>query len=137
MLTNAAADYLPVVVAGFVSVPVGMLWFSPTMFGKPWMRMTGIRSDAMKAGAGGSAFGVSLMSALVMSFVLWVLMGVMGLTTLPTAWSIAVLLWLSFDFLPSFTHSLFARKPFPLLLINTGYELVNALLMATIFTYWR
>ena len=72
-----------------------------------------------------------------MCFTIWVLTGVMGLNTLPTAWSIAILLWVSFNFFPAFTHALFARKPIELMFINTGYELAKVLAIATILTYWH
>ena len=137
MLNHAPAEFVPVVVTAFVSVPVGMLWFSKNVFGKSWMKMNKMSPDVMKKGPGMNAYAVSFLSALVMSFTIWLLTGVMGLNTLPTAWSITIVLWLSFTFFPSFTRTLFARKPIALLMINTGYQLTNALLMATILTYWR
>ena len=137
MLDHTATDFIPVVGTAFVSIPVGMLWFSPLLFGTSWLKMNKMSPDAMKKGAGANAYAVSLLSALVMSFTIWVLTGVMGLNTLPTAWSITILLWMSFTFFPSFTRTLFARKPIALMMINTGYQLANALLMATILTYWK
>ena len=137
MFTQAPSGFLPVIVAGLISVPVGMLWFSKLMFAKPWMRMNKLSEQQMKKdGMSPAPFIVSILSGLLMAFTLWVLIGVMQLSTGP-AISLGFLLWLGFDFFPGFTHHMFAKRPVALLLINSGYELTNTILMAWLLSNWN
>jgi len=45
---NTPVSLLGVVLATASALPVGMAWYSPALFGKPWSKITGITDKDMK-----------------------------------------------------------------------------------------
>ena len=41
-------NYLAVLVAAIVNMVVGALWYSPLLFGKAWMKLTGFNKKQLK-----------------------------------------------------------------------------------------
>ncbi len=73
-------NYLAILVVAIIAWIIGMLWYSPALFGTRWMKLTGIsQSDMKKAkkkGMGGkmlTAFIMLLITAWVFEIVLEVL----------------------------------------------------------------
>ncbi len=138
MLTHQTAQFVPVVLAALFTIPIGMMWFSHAFFAEPWMRLSKVTPQMMKRGPGASAYASSLLSAFVMAYTLSTLMRIMQMQTVAEGCALAGLLWLAFVLLPSITSALFSKKPMALVLINSGYELTKALMMATVLTiYWK
>ncbi len=134
---NIAVQYVPVLVAAVLTIPLGAMWYNHSFFGKPWMAMNKITPQMMKKGPGGIAYAASIVSAVVTAATLWLFIGIMGSKSLPVNLGLAILLWIAFNFLPGLMHHLFAKKPVPLLLINSAFDLVNMLVIATVLTiYW-
>jgi len=56
-------------VAALAKMVVGMIWYSPAMFLKPWMKLVGRSPEDMKAGMA-KGLTTDAIGALVMAFVL-------------------------------------------------------------------
>ena len=42
LLLDTAVNYMTVLAAAVASMAVGLLWYSPLLFGKPWMKLMGL-----------------------------------------------------------------------------------------------
>lgn len=122
----------PGVIAGAVAIlAVGSLWYSSFLFGKAWMRHTGIRStDITKRDAvRGYTFGT--IAAFVQSLLIALIVDHAG-----EKWQVfvvgIVVLWL-FIMLEQFNRFLWERATIALVLIQSFRALVT--LMAAAFTY--
>ena len=65
-------NFLPLLVAALVPTVIGFLWYGP-LFGKPWMKSTGMTEEKMKSANMPMVFGLSLLFALILAFVLNIL----------------------------------------------------------------
>jgi hypothetical protein len=130
-----------VLVAAIGCMVVGFLWYSPILFARPWMRLTGIDPDdkaklaELRKGAGKTyalAFVASIVSAVVLAKVI-------DLTTVNTVLygiKVGFAVWLGFVTTVQLTGALFGKQPTKLYLINTGYQLVCYLAMGAILAVW-
>ena len=125
----------PIVVAGLATMPVGFLWYSSFLFAKPWMRLNKIHH--MQKGPGMFPFLVSFFSGVVTAFLISMLVGLIGIQTLSGALKLGLLLWFGFDFVPGWMRQLFDKRPFELLLINSGHAAANVLVICWVLMMMR
>lgn len=132
-------NYWAVIVATLSSMVVGAIWYTPRVFGRYWMKATGVtmsgnRSDAL----------VPLVGTLLVSFVTaWVLAGAVfiskefyGGSFLGNSLVTALVLWAGFTAARFVTHDLFDRRPSGLTILNISHELVTIVVMALIIGVW-
>jgi len=127
-------NILGAIIAAILSMGLGFLWYSQTLFGARWIREMKLSGDEMQ-GEGMKkqliwGFAGELVIALVFSF----MMGVVGVFTIGQALSLGFWLWLGF-MLPIMLGSvLWERKSVTLLFINSSYRLVAMLLIGIILS---
>ncbi len=129
-------NYLAVVVAALASFFVGMLWYSPLLFGKVWMKLMNINEKKMKGakkkgmvGTLITAFVTSLVTAFVLNYF------IQGFS-LTTGLLSTLLVWLGFFATTSLGMVLWENKPVSLYLIKASHELVSLLAMALVLLLW-
>ncbi len=128
-------NMLAVVVAAVVSMVLGFLWYSPYLFGKQWMKLSGLNSKELdKAKKGMSKlYGVSFVSTIILAFILSTVLSWSGASTLIEAVTVGFLVWVGFVATVQLTDVLFSKeKNTNLYLINTGYQLVGLVLMSAV-----
>lgn len=138
-MLSSNLNFLAIIVAGLASMPLGMLWYSPMMFGKQWMKARGMENMTtaqMQKGVE-KLYALSTVAAILSSFVLAVFISVIRPTTVIGGVQIAVMIWLGFVMTVQFTNWLFSGKPKQLFLIDTGYQFVTYLVMGIILSLWR
>lgn len=128
-------NVLAVVLATLSTMVVGMVWYTPKVFGNYWMR-------AAKVNAGGDAGGAikPILITLVVSFIsAWVLAGSAAIAQefyggnfLANTLITAVILWAGFTASRFITHDAFEGRPAGLTLVNTAHELVTFVVMAMV-----
>ncbi len=69
-MPEVSINYLAVVVAAVASMIIGAIWYSPRVFGRMWMRLTGKTMDQMAGQNAGRAYLVTFFGSLVMAWVL-------------------------------------------------------------------
>ena len=124
-------DPLSIFLAALATVPLGFVWFSPLLFAKPWIRLHGI-NPRKKKGSMLVPFLSTFFTSLVIAFLLAVVIKLADIKTLSNAWKLGTLLWFGFDFMPNVTRSLFSKKPLELVLIESGHQAANVLLVSWI-----
>ena len=135
MLLLDEMNWWTVLVAGVVSMVLGIVWYSPFVFGKLWMKLAGQSEEECKKTAS-PAFALMFVWSLLMAFVLSQMVQYSGAITWLEGIEIAFWIWLGFVAPVMGASALFEGKPFTLYLIKVGYQLVNILAMSVIVTLW-
>lgn len=132
-------DYLAVVVATLAAFVLGALWYSPVLFGRPWMRVQGFSDDQarrLREGAG-QAYFVALLCYLVVALIAAVLMSLTGFGSWEKGLLLGFLFWLGFAAPLGLTGNVFSNQGIGVWLIDTGYQLLALLLVGMILGLWR
>ncbi|MFA6050633.1 MAG: DUF1761 domain-containing protein [Candidatus Paceibacterota bacterium] len=122
---------LAIVLAVIVVVALGMLWYSPVMFSRQWMELSGI--DPVKAQANSGkmwkSYAGNIALTAVTAFVVYAILAV-GFQIMDL-----FALWSAFA-LPVFAGGVFwGGKPLKLFLIEAGYSLVSLAFMAQVILW--
>ena len=124
-----------VLLAAVATFLIGMLWYSPILFAKPWMALNGYGPEklaAMKQGMA-RAYGVSFLAYLAVGIGMGGL--VQGETPLEGLW-IGVQVW-TFLVMPiGLTGLMFSDRRFGAWLIDVLYQLVYLAAMGAILSRW-
>jgi len=129
-------NWAAVGVAALAKFVVGWLWFSPVLFYKPWKRLSGIADGTSTEGMGTSvaiwAIGALLTSWMLAHFLHWT-----GTTTALRGMGIAFHIWLGFVLVFMLDDYAAEKRPFALVAIKAGNQLVGLLLMGAILGAWQ
>lgn len=130
--------FLMIFIASVAATALGMLWYSPILFGKKWMSYMGITEKPEMNSSVWKSYAMSFGTTILMAFMLAVFTGTLGQQVLIANLEIAGAIWLGFVATTNASEYIFAveKKPFGLYLINQGYALASLLVIATVFTYW-
>jgi hypothetical protein len=136
-------DWLAILVAAISTMVVGLLWYSPILFAKAWMREMGYdpndkaKTQEMQKSAG-PAYAGSFLASLLSAFTLaLILHGMREEENLHLGLTLSFHVWLGFVATVQFTGALFMKQSMKLFAINAGYQLVCYLVMGAILTIWR
>jgi len=131
-------NVVPVLVATVVAMVIGFLWYSPLLFGKPWMRLRGLTPAQMKdMRMPVSLLFIELFTTVITAYVLAILVIVFGAHTLQAIVSLALVVWLGFYVTTYLSEVLWENKPFGVFLINAAHRLVGVMAMVAILGLWR
>lgn len=138
MVAPVDINYLAVLAAGIVGFVIGMIWYSPALFGKPWMGLMGLNEAGMKEHKKGMGkkFIATLIASLVMSYVLAHVVDFAQAATLVEAVMAGFWTWLGFVATIMLGSVLWEGKPKKLYAINVGHYLVVLIVMAVILVLW-
>ena len=134
----AEVNYLAVGLAAVLSFALGMLWYSPLLFAKPWMAGHGYtEADLKRMQSGmGPTYALSFVCWFVMATVLAVVAGHFGEGVGPT-FHVGLHLWLGFSATVGLTNNRFSDKPLSLWAIDAGYQVASIGVMAVVLGLWR
>lgn len=135
---NVEVNYFAVLLAAVAAMVVGFLWYSPSLFGKPWMKLKGYTAEALKKEQKdmgkyyGMSFVVALITGYVLSHVMTLSQNFFHYDKLSTGLITAFWMWLGFMMPVQLTDEIFGDKKWKLFGINTGYQLVSLLAMGLV-----
>lgn len=135
-------NWWAVIVAAVSSFVVGGIWYSPGLFGKAWMKDTGLNEDEVQKSNKGKIFGFTFVFSLLMAFNLAMFLqdpkGIDCGPKVDLTWGLtAGFLAGIWTFSAIAIHSLFELKSWRLIFINGGYSVVSMVLMGGIIGAWR
>jgi len=129
----ADVNWLAVVVATVATFVLGGLWYGP-LFGKLWMRASGMTEEELKRGNPGKIFGVSFVLQLIAAIVLAMFIGPDATPGFATMAGMSVgLFWVGMGFGVVY---LFEHRPFSHWAVNAGYQTVAFTIMGAILGFW-
>jgi uncharacterized protein YebE (UPF0316 family) len=129
-------NYLAIFVGSVIYMAIGMLWYSPSFFGKKWSELTGLRSDAMKGGVV-SPYVWTFIASLVMFYALNILMKSIFAVGLIVGAKVGLLVGLGFVATNMLGDILFLKRPVTLWLINAGYPVFSLIIVGALFGIWQ
>lgn len=122
-------NWLAIAIAAFAPFMLGGIWYGP-LFGKAWMRASGISEEKAKQANMPVVFGVSFLLQIVQALVLAMFIGTeANLSFGLFAGLSAGAFWVATGFGVVY---LFEQRPIPHFLINGGYQVVSFTLMGVI-----
>jgi len=121
-----------------IRLAVGALWYSPLLFVKPWLRLSGVSDDQMKKGFV-KAILLDVVFSAIMAFVLLHAIRYALPTSHDVGLGLAVgfLNWLGFIVPVQAGALTYEKKPFGYFAINSGYQLVTILMMSAVLVLWN
>jgi hypothetical protein len=132
-------NYFAVIVAALVYYAGGALWYSPALFGGPWMAAVGLTGEKIKERQKDAwkSYLVALVSALLISYGIARIEMYMAVDSLYGGLHTGFWSWLCFVITTSATNNFFADRPLKLLLIDAGYHLYGFLVIGVILAVWK
>lgn len=125
-----------VFVASLASMAVGFAWYSKAVFGKRWIKLTGLSGDAMKGSAMFKTFGLTFLLSLVMAYMLSIFIHYAGAKTLILGAKTGLWVWMGFLVPMTLTNALFTKKSMELYAVESGSHLVSLLVIGAIIGSW-
>ncbi len=132
--TMADINYLAVFVAAVSNFILGGLWYSPALFGKPWMAASGMTEEKAKEGNMPKIFGLAFVLEFVAALVLAMFLGPEAGLHYGLLLGLHVgLFWVGGGLGVVY---LFEQRPFKHWLVNAGYMTVAFAVMGAILGAW-
>lgn len=134
--TNALAllNFPAVAVATLAMMLVGMLWVSPFLFGRAWVRLSGIRIGDLRPADARRNFIVALITSFIASALIGLVAAHAGQNK-PMLFTGVGFLWL-FVMLEQLNQITWQRHPFALFLLQTFRSLASLMAAAAVFYFW-
>ena len=129
-------NWAAVGVAALAKFVAGWLWFSPILFYKPWKRLSGVSDQSTGQGMGAS-IAIWAIASLVTSWMLAHFLHWTNTTTALRGMGIAFHIWLGFVLVFMLDDYAAEKRPFALVAIKAGGQLVGLLLMGAILGAWQ
>jgi hypothetical protein len=128
----ASLNYLAVFVAWVVHIILGLIWFSPGLFGKEWSKLTG---KEMKPAINWMV--PMLIGHLAMVFVLLILIKLASINNGIGGLAIGLLTWAGFVVPIEMGELVWEKIPFKLFLLRTGNQLIGIAAVGYILGAWQ
>lgn len=135
VLSFSDLNWWAIIVATVIYMVLGSVWFSPSGFGKLWARALNRKTSEMSNANTG--YTLTLVGALVQSFVLANFVRDLGLTTASEGVALGITVWLGFICFVGASETIFAGRPWTLWKINAGYYLVLLLVNGAVLAAWH
>ncbi|PIR41109.1 MAG: hypothetical protein COV31_03130 [Candidatus Yanofskybacteria bacterium CG10_big_fil_rev_8_21_14_0_10_46_23] len=128
------ANYLAILVVAIVVYGLGALWYSPVLFGKKWMKLSGMSMDSAKGAGKGYAIGFII--KLVELYVLAYFVQMLGKNDFWGGAELGFWVWLGFVGTYSLGATLWERKPGALWWLNNIYNVIGLVIAGGILAIW-
>lgn len=128
-------EIIPVIIATIIAYVIGMLWYSPILFGKQWLKLSKINPKGMKMGAG------TLLGGLIVTFIFTFILAIVISWSNPINFIdgaiVGFIVWIGFIATLMFNMVLYQKKPMALYLIDVLHYLVILVINGGILAVWR
>jgi len=116
-------NWLSIVISTVFSMVLGFLWYTPILFGKAWMNLSGLKEEEIQAKDSMKGYLISLVGSFIGVTALAVIIKWQGYGLMEGFLSGA---FFSFAFIVTsyFSNDAFERRPVALTIINAGYRFV-------------
>lgn len=129
-------NYISILIASVLSFVVGMLWYSPALFGNKWAKLAGVDMKKGKQKGMGTSMLLGFISTLVLAYVFAYIMGELGYNSAAAGATLGFWLWLGFLATSLIGGVLWEGKPWGLYVLNSAYWLVNLLVIGAALGRW-
>jgi hypothetical protein len=134
-MESVALNHLAVLTATVLAFVLGAIWYGP-LFGKLWMRETGITPEIQAKGSPAKTYGLAFLWTAVMAYNLAFFIGDPSISA-RTATLYGFATGAGWIAMAIFVIGLFERRSTLLMLINGGYMAVALTMMGAVIGAWR
>ncbi len=127
-------NILAVIVAAIINMIIGMIWYSPFIFGKKWMKASGKKMKDMKGA--GKAHVIMFIASIVAAYVLAYVVKYAGSTTIIDGALTGLIVWIGFIATSTAAIYLFEGRPKALYFMYNGYQLISFIVMGALLAVW-
>jgi len=128
-------NWLAAIAAAVATFLLGGAWYSSALFGKPWMKASGMTEEKIAQGSMAIVFGIAFVWALLGALCFAAFLGPKPEVAFATSAGFAAgLFWVAGSFGINYQ---FEHKPLSLLAINGGYHTVQYTLYGLILGLWH
>lgn len=135
-MPEVSINYLAIVGATVASMLLGAIWYAPQVFGKEWMKLSGLTEQDAKENRG-APMALMLVGSLVAAYVMAHFVDFAGASTVTDGARVGAWVGMGFVFTAAMSESIFNHRPAKLLAITGGYSVVNLILMGAILAAWQ
>lgn len=136
MLEFEGINYLAVVATWVVYCAIGAWWYSPVGFAKAWEKYAGNNILKIPEGEATRILFSVVGSAALQAFTLAVLLNSLAVKDVVSGVLVALVLWLGLVTATAVGVTLYSRRSWKFLWLNSSYFLVVMLLGAVLLTVW-
>ena len=129
-------NIVPVLIAAVINMAVGVLWYSPFLFGKIWLSAIGKTKDDFGVGSAGMIYAVNTIAAVVVSYFLFILVKYSGASSLTQGAQMGFWVWLGFVATTVLPAYMYEMRPKRLYLIYISFQLIAFIIMGAVFSLW-
>lgn len=130
-------NYLSILIASVFSFIVGMLWYSPVLFGNLWAKLSKVDiKKAKNKSSVGISMSLGFISTLILASVFQYIIEMLKYSGLAAGATLGFWLWLGFLATSLLGAVLWEGKPWGLYILNSAYWLVNLLVIGAALGYW-
>ncbi len=134
-------NFWAILVAAVVAFIVGSIWYSPVLFGKEWMALTGMSEKEIAAAKSKGGMWKPYLAQFVGTLVSFIVLGFIvaaasGVTAADGAF-MGFLVWLGFGATFALGSFLWEKKPMKLLVIQGAYSLLTLVIGGAIIGVWH
>ncbi len=130
-------NYISLFSAAISSMVIGIAWYSPTVMGSRWMKLTGMSESDMKEGAKPAMFFKSFVIALVTAYTLAYFIKLSSASDLISALGVGLWIWVGFVATSGFINTMYSKRNWQIFYIDYGYQLASILAMSAILGLLR
>ena len=137
MLEFAGINYWAVAVVWLLYVIVGAFWYSPAGFSKQWKKHTGVDLMKLPQSEATNAIVSVALSAVVQVLTLALVINSLGATTAMDGLATGAVLWLGFTAATTVGVTLYQRRSWNFLWLNSSYFLLVMTVGAALLAVWQ
>ena len=136
------SPFFLILLSSVLAMVVGMLWYSPFLFGKVWTRLRGLHFHNKEEARVHQRsmllpYVGSFITTTVTAWTLWALLGLMGIAKVDGALLLATILWGGLLVPATLSLALFDKKDLKLWAIDVGCAYVNMLAIIIVIQFLR
>jgi hypothetical protein len=135
-MQTVTMNWWALVVAVITNFVIGGVWYSPALFMKPWLAMSGVSKAEFDRGLPAALAG-DLFASTAIAFVLAHAIRYAGAGNMAQGLFVTFWCWLGFVAAVQIASVTYEHRPFKYFAINAGYRFVSMMAMGSILTLWR
>lgn len=136
MLEFTGINVWAVVVVWAIYVVIGAFWYSPAGFGKQWTKHSGVDIMKIPQDEATRALLFVVLSTLVQAITLAVIINSLQITSALDGLAVGFMLWLGLTAATTVGVTLYSRKSWSFLWLNSSYFLLVMLIGSLILAIW-
>lgn len=137
MIDFGALNYWAILVAFIFSIILGSFWYSPAGFGKLWTKLSGVNIMKLPKDEANKAIGAVVVSSLLQAFALAIVLQWIDPKNVTEGIVVGLVLWFGFVTLTTVGTTLYQRKSYKFIWLNSSFFLIVLVVNSIILTIWK